>query len=1147
MTDTNRTPPPGEFSGDKLAMLAQLMADEGIDAGSAATIVARPRPAAIPLSFAQELVWLLDRASPGLTAYNSGLARRIRGPLDVDAFQRALDAVAARHEVLRTTYASPHDHAVQVIHPAGRVPLAMVDLTSTPAADREAEARRRAIAAIRTPFDLAAEAQFRATLIRIDRDDHVLAIGLHHISSDGWSRGVLFRELGHAYEAIHAGLTPAFAPLPLQYADFAIWQREHLAGARLDTLLDYWRSAIGDADTELSLPTDFARPAHAGFEGAQLTMLLPADLTAGIRGLLQKEQVTLYMLLLAAYQTVLHRWTGQFDVLTGSPVAGRSLAETDGAIGYYANTLVMHGRFGDDPSFSDLLARFRDTALGAYEHQDVPLEKLVLELRDSQQRLSAAPLFHAVLTMHDMATGDLRLADLTLESVGMESDSSKFDLTLIVGDRPDAIRFTLHYRTDLFREETARRFLGHVRRVLEAAVADSSIRVSRIPLLTPEEQAELAAWNTTAIAGSGSANIVELFERQAARHHDAVALVGNAPDGSRTSLTYAELNARANQLAVHLRANGAASGARVGLLLDRNADAIVAMLGILKAGACYVPLSLEAPAARIAQQLGECRAAAVVTLLADADRIPEGIVRVVLDRDAALIAALGAANSGASTDANAIAYILYTSGSTGVPKGVAVTHANVAHYTRAVSRALNGAVPLAGDPLDSNQGRRFGLASTLAADLGNTALFPALLGGGTLHVLSQATTTEPARFAEYLRDQGLDVLKITPNHWQALIAGKTGAELAAVMPRQWLIFGGEALRPEVARLALAAGTCRVLNHYGPTETTVGACTFEVTPASLDAVAALGARTVPLGRPLANATAFIVDAFGNEQPVGVPGELFLGGAGVAVGYVERPELTAERFVQFRNARVYRTGDRARRLANGSIEFLGRNDHQVKVRGYRVELGEIEQVIREHAAVAQCAVLLIAQPEAEPQLMAYVVPRATGYAAAHADRLNAQQVRDWIAERLPSYMIPSAVVMLEQLPLTRNGKLDRAALAALAATASAEGEFVAPRTATEQGLATIWCEVLKLEKVSVRASFLELGGHSLLAIRVLGRVSKVFGVRLPLRTLFEAPTIAQLAEAVESAAAAGAPATAAPSITARARDAHRIQVPTEEPRS
>ncbi|AHG93599.1 amino acid adenylation domain protein (plasmid) [Gemmatirosa kalamazoonensis] len=1030
-----------------------------------------------PMSFAQELLWLLDRAAPGLTAYNVPRAIRVRGALDAEALRGALDTVVARHELLRTTYRSgPNGQPQQVVHAHRPFALPVVDLTSLPADAREAEAERLVMAEATTCFDLGADLLLRARLIRLAADDHILVLVSHHIVSDGWSKGILFRELSAAYDALSAGRAPALAPLPIQYADFAIWQRAAAEGPELREHLDYWRGRLAQPLPTLELPTDFPRPAAQGFAGSRRDSVLPNDLVARLRELGQSYGATPYMVLLAAYQTVLHRYSGQADIITGSPIAGRTRPEVEGLLGYFANTLAMRTSFADDPTFAELLERISENAVDAYEHEAVPFEELVLELRaaDAPGTPSHAPLFSCVLRMEDTLPDELRLGAASLEFLSLDIGQTKFDLTLLVAEVPQGLRLALGFRTDLFMPGYAERFLGHVRSVLEAAVADAEVRVSKIALLTAGERAQLAAWNDTAAALGAPATLVESFEAQAARVPERAAVVG-----ADATLSYAELNARANALARQLRSLGVSSNTPVGLLLDRSAEAVVGLLGILKAGGAYMPLSVEAPAGRLATQLTESGAKVVVTDAAGAGKLPASVQAVTVDA------------SGASSDANVdsvaapddLVYVLYTSGSTGTPKGVAVTHANAVHYARTISRVLGA--------LD---GLHFGMVSTLAADLGNTALLPSLIAGGTLHVLSKDVTTDPARFAEYVAAHPLDVIKATPNHVVAL---------GTALPTTWLVVGGEALRPEVARTFLNAGTCRVLNHYGPTETTVGVLTHEVTTASLSG------QTVPLGKPLANTHAYVVDAHGNEQPVGIPGELLIGGAGVARGYLKRDDLTAERFVAFHGERVYRTGDRVKRLPDGSIEFLGRVDDQVKVRGFRVELGEIEQVLRANPGVAQAVVVL-----RDEALVAYAVPKQAGYAVSHSDRPTREKLVEWLAAQLPEYMVPSAVVLLDALPLTPNGKVDKRALPAPDASAAAADTYVAPRTPTEGTVARIWQDVLKKERIGVTESFLDLGGHSLLAIRVLGRINKELGVRLALRALFETPTVTQIAAIVDT---------------------------------
>jgi len=1086
---------------ERQRLLAELLAAEGLEAPSAPAIAARDRSAPTPLSYAQEVLWLLDRASPGLTAYNSALARRVRGRLDVAALERALTQLVARHEALRTVFEVRGDSTVQTVLPASPVQLPMHDVRSLPAAEREAAAITALRRVADTPFDLAREPGFRAAIARLADDDHVLLLLTHHIVSDAWSYGVMFRDLGVLYDAAVRRSAPDLATPSLQFGDYAAWQRETLRGQALDTALRYWRERLAGLPV-LELPTDGPRPAVQGFAGARHTITLPPATHSAIKSLAQQSGATTYMVLLAAYATVLHRYSGQDDIVIGSAVAGRDRREVEQMVGYFSQALPMRVRFDRDPTLAELLARVTETVLGAFEHQDTPLESLVLELqRGGAQSRSHAPLFRVVLTMQDTRGAELRLGDATISRVELDTAGTKFDLTILASELAEGLELSLWYRTDLFSAATAERFLGHVAQVLDAAVAAPDTRVSAVTLLTPAEQRQLAAWNDTSVDEGSPATVATLFEKQAARVADRPAVVAPAAGSSHgtVSLTYAELNARANQLARHLKSAGVGPDVPVGMLLDSTVDALVAILGILKAGGAYVPMSVDAPAARIATQARESGMRAIVSDTSHADRVPAGPMVVALNRDAGALAALATGNLETGAAPDSLAYVLYTSGSTGTPKGVAVSHANAVHYARAISRVLAGTSrSQSGDGLRALDGWHFGLASTFAADLGNTSLLSALLAGGTLHVLGKDVTTEPARFAEYVGAHPLDALKITPNHLQALAAGRRGPELAAVLPRKWLVTGGEALSLDVARTVLAAGSCRLLNHYGPTETTVGVCTFEVTADSLAAVERLGAQTIPIGTPLSNTHAWIVDPHGNEQPVGIPGELLIGGAGVARGYLNRRDLTTERFVEFRGERAYRTGDRVRRLSTGAIEFLGRVDQQVKVRGFRVELGEIEAVVARHPRVRQAVVDLH-----DDTLVAYVLPTS--------ENVDDAALAAHTAAELPEYMVPSVWVRVHSIPLTANGKVDRAALPRPTSTAAAASDG-SPRNEMEQRLAALWAEVLKKDAVGIHDNFFSLGGHSLVAIRLLGRIAKTFGHRLSLRVLFEHPTIAELAPVV-----------------------------------
>lgn len=1104
-----------ELELERERLLAELLADEGLDEPE--SIGRRNASDSVPVTFAQEVLWLLDRSTPGMSAYNTPLARRIRGPLDIQALERALNALAARHEALRTVFQAAGDGAVQVVNPTASVTLSVIDATAT-SANSEVAAISALRAVADTPFDIATEPGFRAAIARVGENDHILLLLTHHIVSDAWSYGVLLRELTSLYQATVAKAADTLAPPALQLGDYAAWQRASANAGAIDEGLKYWRARL-DGAPSLELPTDFPRPASQGFKGARSTITLPRAQHEAVRALAQKNGATVYMVLLAAYATVLRRYALQDEVVVGSAVAGRTRRELEDIVGYFSQALPMRVRFENDPTFASLLVNVRDTVLGAFEHQDTPLESIVLELQKGRAQ-SHAPLFRVVLTMQDLLGTDLEIGGAQVSPVELDQSSTKFDLTLLGTERAEGLELSLWYRTDLFASEYASRFLAHLSNVLSAATADANVAVSKIALLSDAERAALKGWNATSVDEGPSATLVSLFEAQAARVAQTTAVVASATSGNgNTSLSFASLNARANQVARELAIHGVSSNAPVGVLLDRSVETIVALLGVLKAGGCYVPLSEDAPEARIAQQIAEAGARVVVTTAASANKVPASITSIRLDDagDSSRLDAHDTSNVGNAVSSDDLAYVLYTSGSTGVPKGVAVTHANIVHYARAVSRVL-GDVPssVAGDGFAALNGLHFGMVSTIAADLGLTSLMPSLLAGGTLHLLGKDVTTNPARFADYVRENPLDIIKATPNHLLALTAGKQGAELGLLLPRKWVVLGGEPLRPEVAREFMRAGSCRVLNHYGPTETTVGVCTFEATLQSLESIAALGAQTVPVGHPLANTHSFVVDPNNVEVPVGIPGELLLGGAGVTNGYLGRADLTSERFASFAGERVYRTGDRVRRLANGAIEFLGRNDNQVKVRGFRVELGEIAQALRSHAGVEQAEVVLHWAND-EDRVIGYVVPRQ-GYAVSHSDRPTPERLQQWVGAQLPEYMIPASIVIIEQMPLTANGKVDRAALPAPDDTGSQTSQSVAPRNEIEEQLCAIWCDVLKKDSVGVTDNFLALGGHSLLAIRVLGKISKTFGVRLPLRTLFETPTVEALAQAIAGARAA-----------------------------
>ena len=1084
----------------------------GYPSSSGDVITRRASTGPAPLSFAQELLWLMDRAAPGLAAWNVPRALRLRGTLDVAALQSALDGLVARHESLRTVFTAVDGEPRQLVRPAGAVTIERADVRAE--ADRETAVARLARAHALAPFDLTNDALLRALLIQVAADEHVLCLNTHHIVSDGWSKSIMFREMSALYRAARTGRDPALPPLPIQFSDYAAWERDARHEAALAEPLAYWREKLAGPLPVLDIPGDHRADVVPTFEGARRVALLPMPVVARMRELARQHDATPYMMLLATYVALLHRYSGQDDIVVGSPIVGRLQSETEDLIGYFANTLVLRTKLDGDPTFSELIDRVRDTAFGAYENQDVPFEKIVLELQRGRS-LSHAPLFQAVLTMEDTVPGALELDGIVVETIPVAEGATKFDLTMLVAEQSDGLRLALWYRTDRFAAATVDRMLGAFRELLEAMVANPAQRVSDARVVGTEARSELLA------LGDGSspaltASVLERFDAVSRRQPNAA-----AARCGQVTVTYGELAERAQSIANRLSSSGVRQGDTVAVLLERSTDVLVAVLGCWYAGAAYLPIASDTPAARVSTYMGGAGAAVAITSGDLVARLPEACSVVRVDMPSEPSGAIMASASVLRVDPLAPAYVLFTSGSTGTPKGVCVTHGNLAHYVSAITARLE---------LRESEPWTFASVSPLGADLGNTSIFTALASGGVIDLgdlVPDDVARDPVRFPGYVAAHGVDVLKITPGHLQALLAGVAAAETATVLPARWLVLGGEALGWDLAQRVVSAARCRLLNHYGPTETTVGACTLEVMD---DVVSSLrrDVATVPIGRPLSGTTCYVLDARRRLVPRGVVGELYIGGGGVANGYVAQPGLTAERFVEdpFSSAvgaRMYATGDRVRWLGTtDALEFLGRADDQLKIRGFRVELAEVEHALASHAAVAACAVIARAASAgvgSADQLVAFVVPhRAMGYAAAHAtartdahiDALDA-----WLRGRLPEYMVPDRIILRDSLPLGPNGKVDRRALASLELEMESDAdEFVEPQGETEVGIAQIWQEVLQRERIGAAESFLELGGHSLLAIRVLGKLSKRFGVRLPLRTLFDAPTIRALGAVVDA---------------------------------
>ncbi|MBV9790782.1 MAG: amino acid adenylation domain-containing protein, partial [Chloroflexi bacterium] len=909
------------------------------------------RDGALPLSFAQQRLWFLDQLEPGNSFYNMHVALELTGRLDREAVERSLNAIIARHESLRTTFAMIDNQPAQLIAPELTIALPIVDLRDLPAAERGAAALRLAAEEVGQPFDLAHGPLVRAKLWQLEQDRQMVVLTIHHIISDGWSMGVLVRELFAFYRAYataaDAQIAAPFAPLPIQYADFAVWQRSWLQGDVLAEQIDYWKQQLADL-TVLELPTDRPRPPVLSFRGATRSFELPPELTAKLLRLSQQADVTLFMTLLAGFQVVMARYSGQTDIAVGSPIANRTRSELEDLIGFFVNMLVLRSDLSDAPTVRQLLQRVRDTALSAYAHQDLPFEMLVEELQP-ERSLSYNPLFQVGFALQNTPKESADLPGLELRSLEVTSRTATFDLSLFMSEGPHGIAGLLEYNTDLFDESTIARLIGHFGTVLDAMAAAPEQPVTALPLLTEAEQQQLTAWNDTA-APVPQQWAHERFATQAERTPDAIALIaGNQ------RLSYAELNARANQLAHHLRALGAAPGVRIGLCADRSPELVIGLLGILKAGAAYVPLDPEYPRDRLEFMLTDADVAILVTQQALSTQLSAPAV-VYLDRDRAAIDAWPEENPAVAIPPETLAYVIYTSGSTGLPKGVMVEHGNLAN-TLSASQAVFGFTP----------DDRMPCIASFSFDIAIFELFCPLLAGGSAVLTTKQQILDLPDFARTL--QSITVLHTLPSLMRQIAGFIRDNDLRDRYSAMRQVFvGGDAVAPDLlAEIHDAFPAARINILYGPTEATIICATHLVQPEQI-----LNKHLI--GKPMHNSTLRIYDAHGQLVPIGVAGELYIGGASVTRGYLIRDELTAEKFVELDGQRWYRTGDLARYLPDGTLEFLGRIDQQVKIRGFRIELGEIEAVLNEHPAIRDTTVIPRNDLPSDPRLVGYVVPAA-----------------------------------------------------------------------------------------------------------------------------------------------------------------------------
>ncbi|MBT9097061.1 amino acid adenylation domain-containing protein [Methylovulum psychrotolerans] len=1041
-----------------------------------------------PVSFAQQRLWFLNRLIGSSSLYNIAWAIRLDGVLDVLALQHGLDALVARHEVLRTGFVGQGGEAVQVINPP--LPLACT-LTELPDMEVDSDGALRIIleAAANQPFDLTQAPLIRTLLLKLSAQAHVLLVTVHHSIFDGWSLAVFNRDLAALYGFFSLGIAADLPGLPIQYADYAVWQREWLQGDILDRQLNYWRKQLAGA-VALALPTDHPRPQQPSYRGAQLPLRLSAELALGLKGLAQQHNSTFFMVLLAALQVLLHRYSGQDDIVVGTVIAGRTRQETEQLLGFFANTLVLRTDVSGDPSFRQLLGRVRKVCLEAYSHQELPFEKLVADMQLPRDR-SRHPLFQVMLVLQPPAEA----ADwpgLQASSIEVASGNAKFDLTLALSEQADGLVGLIEYSTDLFDADTISRMAGHWQTLLAGIVAQPDWPIGELPLLTATERQQLlVGWNATPADYPQNRCIHHLFEAQVARTPHAIAVVFG-----REQLSYQALNAKANQLAHYLLARGVRVGSLVAIGTERSLSMVIGLLGILKAGAAYIPIDPSYPPARLAYLLADCQAPLLLTQTHL--EWPETAAELIyLDTLTGPFAECPESNPDLGSDLNAgqLAYVIYTSGSTGNPKGVMVTHANVSRLF-ASTEALYG--------FDGHD--VWTLFHSYAFDFSVWELWGAWLYGGKLVIVPYWVSRSPREFYRLLVSEGVTVLNQTPSAFRQL--AQIDQELGGQSPLKlrYIIFGGEALDfPSLLPWFARHGdqTPRLVNMYGITETTVHVSYYPVSQAD-----ALSQHSI-IGKALPDLQAYILDRYLQPQAIGIPGELYIAGAGLAKGYLCRPELTAERFIAHPfsddpTARLYKTGDLARWLADGTLDYLGRIDQQIKLRGFRIELGEIEALLLQQETVTAAVVVLQGSSDQDSRLIAYIVP------ALGADK-DSTPLRAALKAGLPDYMVPSAWVFLESLSLTAHGKIDRKALPPPDQTHfNVARRYVPPASPVEAALAAVWQEVLAIAPIGRDDNFFELGGHSLLALTLCTQIEAKLKQSVPVEWLFQYPTVSLLAE-------------------------------------
>jgi len=1060
------------------------------------------------LSFAQQRLWFLDQLESQSAAYNISGALRLTGPLNLNALERAYHEIVKRHEILRTRFISEEGNPIPVVEPVLTPSVETVDLSGLPEGEKSESISHYMQETVKEPFDLSKSPLIRMKLLKLEvsnweiknqnnlpaGEEHILSIVIHHIISDAWSIGIFVREMSIFYESFVDGNYSQLPDLTIQYADFARWQRNWLSGDALENQLNYWREQLADAPSLLELPSRRPRPLIPSYKGSIEHFCINKDVRDKLHALCRKSGVSLFMVLNTALSILLSRYSGKEDIVVGVPIANRNHKEIEPVIGFFVNTLVIRTDLSDDPDILELLDRVRQTTLDAYDHQDIPFERLVEELQP-ERNMSYTPLFQVMFTMLNVPTEKFDLKDLNITPLELENRTTKFDLSLTMTESEDSLQGTWQYNTDLFDAPEMKLMLTHFQNLLEAITDESYRTIWELPLLSENEERQLLReWSGEHVEYPDQTGIVQQFEEQVKKNPNAIAVVYREEE-----LTFGELNIRANQLATYLKEQDVKSEMLVGICMERSLEMIVGLLGILKAGGAFVPFDPEYPRDRLEFMMEDSGIKVLLTQERLLEKLPDVFLASSLSDSPTLVCLDAKENSlfhGNGDNHDIVAkqedaiYVIYTSGSTGRPKGVILEHRSLLNYLNALEERSS-----------IRSCRSFAMISTLAADLGLTVLFSSLVCGGTLHILSQDVIADSYAFSEYFRTQQIDCLKIVPGH---LVALQNTNQPDAVLPKKILLLGGEAASPDWIK-NLKGKVPKILNHYGPTEATIGVLTFPITDKFLES----DFSSIPIGRPFTNVDAYILDTHLSPVPVGVPGELHVGGDCLARGYLKRPELTRERFISnpfmtTSGARLYKTGDLARYLPNGDIEYLGRVDDQVKIRGYRVELGEIKSVLAEHTEILDNIIIVGEDQRGETCLIAYIVLKTES-----PDIISSLKI--FLQDRVPDYMIPSVFVVIPTIPVTPNGKVDRRALPEPDFADSVNDGDTA-RNPVEDVLIAIWSEVLGLDSIGTNDNFFERGGHSLMATQVMSRLREAFKIELPVRSLFENPTIESIGKTI-----------------------------------